>query len=99
MRAVGDPNRDGTGRRYPTTPQSRPPDGTSTSSPTVPSRTGDARSPEPGCQGRRQRRIRGRSRPGDMAIGTDEHGNGRRDLTEEGELPVPGIPGLDQPDP
>jgi hypothetical protein len=39
------------------------------------------------------------SHPGDMSVGSDQHGRGSSDLAKDRELPCAGIVGVDKPDP
>src|ERR1035437_2228703 len=53
---------------------------------------------EPGRKCLTQLWVREVSRPGDMSVGSDQHGRGSSDLTTERELPHAIVPGVDQPD-
>src|SRR2546429_1465921 len=53
---------------------------------------------EPGRKCLRQLWVREVSRPGDMSVGSDQHGRGRGDLANDRELPHAIVPGVDQPD-
>src|SRR5436309_10981877 len=53
---------------------------------------------EPGRKCLRQLWVREVSRPGDMPVGSDQHGRGRSDLAKDWELPPAVVPRVDQPD-
>src|SRR5207248_4723433 len=53
---------------------------------------------EPGRKCLRQLRVREVSCPGDMPVGSDQHGRGSIDLAKDRELPHAIVPGVDQPD-
>src|ERR1019366_788177 len=53
---------------------------------------------EPGRKCLTQLWVREVSRPGDMSVGSDQHGRGSSDLTKDRELPHAIVPGVDQPD-
>src|ERR1700716_4337135 len=46
----------------------------------------------------RQLWVREVSRPGDMSVGSDQHGRGSSDLAKDRELPHASMPGVDEPD-
>src|ERR1700730_16605276 len=53
---------------------------------------------EPGRKRLRQLWVREVSRPGDMSVGSDQHGRGRSDLREDREPPDARMLGVDEPD-
>src|SRR6266480_5030511 len=53
---------------------------------------------KPGRKCSRQLWVREVSRPGDMSVGSDQHGRGRSDLAKDREFPDAVVPGVDQPD-
>jgi len=53
---------------------------------------------EPGGKGSRQLGVRSVSHPGDIAVGSDQHGEGGGDLAEHGEFPRSRILGVDEAD-
>src|SRR4030088_2649967 len=53
---------------------------------------------EPGRKCLRQLWVREVSRPGDMSVGSDQHGRGSSDLAKDRELPHARMLGVDEPD-
>src|SRR3954451_24740234 len=50
---------------------------------------------EPGGEGVREPRIAEVPHPGDISVGTDQHGGGRGDLAKDRKLPHPNVFGVD----
>lgn len=55
--------------------------------------------PEPGGQRVRKPKVGAVSYPGDVAVWADQHRGGGADHAEYGELPLPFVARVDQPDP
>src|SRR5256714_13871968 len=53
---------------------------------------------EPGRKCLRQLWVREVSRPGDVSVGSDQHGRGSSDLAKDRELPHARMLGVDEPD-
>src|SRR3989441_12990793 len=53
---------------------------------------------EPGRKCLRQLWVREVSRPGDMSVGSDQHGRGSSNLAKDRELPHASMLGVDEPD-